>query len=463
MTALRRVCVIAVVLLGALTGCWQGPEPPRSTGSDTYGFRAPLVEEGTDALYRFDVTPDIDRWMTQRGVQGLAVFDADGQPARCGEIGSRASALDSMSRTTQGEVRAFDPEDCEGTDEVRICAEGHPCVPDYCPHVTAKQRDISLLEGADTPDALLALANADLPPAPQCVREGQGIDCTAGGKGALDVSHKRDPRRDQARALLRETGFADEYDPELDRAKANRGPPIVVLRIPPGAPGAPIFPYRLKAHPIDPPGIEGGFVVAFDEAPSELRLIWNRKDAKGTVRLVGYDAAGKRFENRDALQGAHSGSVDELGQRVRSHPTIREYRVVVESDAADLQLIGATSTTHVDKPFVRHDVKQYWFSASGHGPYWVYLEPHQSTCARTTGASFENVAAAADPDWPRAAMLGSVVENPRGHMAALEADHRGIGAWLNWGAAVGVAWLLALLAVVVRWLWIAYGSARRRC
>lgn len=69
---------------------------------------------------------------------------------------------------------------------------------------------------------------------------------------------------------------------------------------------------------------------------------------------------------------------------------------------------------------------------------------------------------AADPEWPLVARVGAIEANPRDPSAAFQADHRDAVAWLQWGAMIGVAWLVALFATLARWLWVVYGSADRR-
>jgi len=474
MSVFRRVApALACLILG---GCWKGPAPLKGEETDAYGWRAALTVDAADSLYRFDIPSELQQWMTQHDAQVPAVFDADGRPMMCSTLRGYNGALDSIAHTVQGRVGAFDPDRCRDSN-LRVCFKDGECVPDYCPHVTVDVPAGSIGD-LQTPEELLAVANAEIPHAPFCrpIALQAPRDCTVADDAALEQSRQAERRVGEARSALRrgnlgEETKSDEEIEEAQRARREHRAAKTVVRLPvpnsmlTGVPKPPQLPYKLTPRETRPLSIESGFVIEFDEPPREFRLVWSRPAEKfaTTARLAAYGENGRPIELREGVYPGPEAKGDTFEQLVRSDPKVRAYHVAVEPEVTGLVLLGATSTTHQPKPFVQDGHDHYWFSASGRAPYFVYLEHGRGRCGTGYDSrQFADMPRAADPDWPLVARVGAIEANPRSPSAAFMADHRDVLGWLQWGAMIGAAWLVALFATLARWLWVAYGSADRR-
>jgi hypothetical protein len=414
--------------------------------------------------------------MTQHDAQVPAVFDADGRPMMCSTLRGSNGALDSITHTVQGRVGVFDPDRCRDSN-LRVCFKDGECVPDYCPHVTVDVPTGSIGD-LRTPEELLAVANAEIPSAPFCrpIALQAPRDCTVADDAALEQSRKAERRRSEARSALRRANLgeetkSDEEIEEAHRARREHRAAKTIVRLPvpsatlTGVPKPPPLPYKLTPRETKPLSVEPGFVVEFDESPRELRLIWRRpaEEFATTARLAAYGANGRPIELREDVYPRTEAKGDTFEQLMRSDPKVRAYHVAVEPEVVGLQLLGATSTTHEPKPFVRDGQEHYWFAASGRAPYFVYLEHGRGRCGTSYDTrQFADAPRAADPEWPLVARIGAIEANPRSGSAAFQADHHDALAWLQWGEMIGAVWLAALLATLARWLWVAYGPEARR-
>lgn len=472
----------------ALGGCVQGPHAPKDGSPDAYGWRAPVVIEGSEPVYRFDIAPDVEKWLVDERIRGLAIFDAHGAPQACGAFGN--GPIESTVTLAHARISAFTPDTCAGHGDPPVCFKGHDCaVPDVCPRTQIDLSRWNALSNIDTLPDLLAIANA---PPDACDIERQS-PCEHVGLNDAIHTQQRLTRRDARSALYwahldrlltpdpppppRTT--AGQFNPGSSGDVAGaaggiRGRLGGAILSAPGASGAPTAlatPSRATARSAASNGRDaadddtGGYVVEFDEPASEIRLYWSPPTGSqiGTTRLVAYDAEGHRHANTDPLQPFGGNLADRFEQVVRLDIHPRSLRVIAQSSVPDLRLVAATSTKREHKPFVDGHLRQYWFAAKGTAPYALYFERDRGTCG-SYGEDPRTLAAYPrlnGPAWPPAATIGAPLRNPRGLFAALAASSFGSFVWLNWlGLMLGL-WLAGAALVGVRW-WVLRSTRPQR-
>ena len=440
---MRLIAAAALTLL--LAACMEGPRTPKSNEAPSYSSRMPieLADDGT--IHRLEL----------EATRYIGIFDADGVPQRCGRIDPMSGPIAETATVAEARIAEFDPAVCRGSPQPAVCFSGHACrIPSYCPHATIDLGRDDVLAGIDDFHRLVEIANAPLPTS-EC--DAAPARCSDPARDALDTEKALAPRRG-ARFALGNAGFGDwvQPDPEQPRRWFSPGDTTLGQNQPrdPRA-NAMIKPAR-HAGPLPdlvvPAGMHG-YVISFDAPPDEIHLSYSPplSAPAGRTRTIDFDARGARNDRIDALEPAG---------RYPSHPDPRqalakgahaqEMLVIVESDQPELRLVAATSTHRTRKPFVAGRKSVFWFATTGRAPYAVYVEPKQSNC--DAHAPDTDVRAHRDDaDWPPAAHVGAIEPNPRSLLAAAASARFELLVWAWWAAAIGTLWILALLALALRW------------
>jgi len=483
----RLLRILAVAC--ALAGCMRGPEVPKVGSPDAYGWRAPIDVVGNEPAYRFDIAPELEKWLGEQDIRGIAIFDATGTPQACG--GFSNGPLESKITHSQGRVAEFAADACTPHGDPAVCFRGRGCdIADYCPHIEIDLSRSATLAGIDALPDLLAVANA-APDACDLTRE---TPCTEVGLNDEIHAQQRQARREARSALARVQldALLKPDPPPPPRTKPGqfnpgsgamgggvRGRLGGAMLSGPGASGASQPNYGpIPLTPVGTPAIRspqsktgdaaaeatGGYVVEFDEPATEIRLYWSPPTGGqvGTTTLIAYDAEGHLHTHTDYLQPFGGNMADRFEQVVwiDTHP--RSLRVIAQSSIPDLRLVGATSTKREHKPFVDAHKRQYWFAPSGHAPYGLYLEHGQGTCAY--GEDARQTAAYPrinEPDWPPAATIGAPIRNPRSAFAALASSRFGVVVWGYWLGVMLALWCAGAALVGVRW-WVLRSTRLQR-
>lgn len=454
-TPRRAIALLPIVF--ALCGCLPGPVSPDSASTKAYRWRATLAGAASEPIYRFDLTPEFQRWMDDNGVRSVAVFDALGRSQSCGRLGSTHAPLSSTTTTFEGRIAPYDPAACKAHDELPICFAGEPCtLPDYCPRIEINLNWTSLGE-VTTLDQLVDIANKPRPPFPCEVSSDVG--CTPEHVPANDAISQE---RGEARSALVRAGLDRMVKPDPPRLQRrnwfspgetlNKDGTFVI-------PASPVLPDReavARNAELRRYDNSGGYVVEFDEPASELTFYWRRPDAtriEGKTTVIAYNAEGRRFGNTSPLYPTNDSPPGMLQQAVRGSTPMRTFRVVTEANAPDMQLVEVKSTTYADKPFIDARKRQFWFAAHGTAPYSIYAERGRGTCAGGDSVEISPTdARLREPDRPLPLAVGERIENQRSLLASLAVDHYDVFVWLCWLGLLLLIWAPGACLIAVRWI-----------
>lgn len=476
-----RLHVALLAFACVLSGCMQGPVAPRDSDRDAYGFRAAIDTPGSEPVYRFDIAPDIEKWLSDRDIHAVSVFDANGQPQACGSFASASGPLESTAVMSRARISTYDEGACAAHGEPLVCFKDHPCdLPEFCPRTRIDLTLWHALAGIDTLPKLLAIANA--PPDP-CEIEGSS-PCT-------DIGFNDDFHAEQR--LVRRAARSALYWAHLDALLTPDPPPPP--RTTPGvfnpgnggesahAKASGVMLSTRQSDPaqkphanapkrgaqpaqVAPAGEAGDYVVEFDEPASEIRLHWTSTTQggdMGTTETIAYDANGMQHTHADALQPFGGRMADGFEQVLSLDMHPRAMRVIVHSNVTGLRLVGATSTKHEPKPFYDGTRRQFWFAASGAAPYALYAERRRGLCTRNEDprrmAAYPRIN---DVAWPPAATIGAPRASPRGPLAMLTATNFSAVVWLYWLALMFALWVPAAAFVGARWWRVRRFEARQR-
>jgi hypothetical protein len=206
---MRRTGARALLLLFAClgAGCWNNPPPPTHEAA-AFAWRADIVTDAPSPLYRFELTPELDR-IRKNGVPGVAVLDATGAMLTCG--GAMLRATNDPVFTLRNEIAASVREGDDLTrcgDAIPTCIAGKKCgVPDECPRKTIDVAGTALDDATRPEDILDALHVDPSPPACRPESSDAARDCTIADAAAIARYHRERQRREDARHLVERYGI----------------------------------------------------------------------------------------------------------------------------------------------------------------------------------------------------------------------------------------------------------------
>ncbi|HEX5124548.1 MAG TPA: hypothetical protein VFV97_14995 [Rhodanobacteraceae bacterium] len=491
---MRRTRACALLLLFACLGggCWNNPPPPTHEAA-AFAWRADIVTDAPSPLYRFELTPELDR-IRRNGAPGIAVLDATGAKLFCGGATLRGSNDPVFTLRNEIAARVREGGDLTHCDDaIPTCIAGKKCgVPDECPRKTIDTAGTALDDATRPEDILDALHVDPSPPACRPESSDAARECTSADAPAIARYHRERQRREDARHLVERYGikYTGHYPQPLQTVSTvrNRGGAIasgpsrsgsgamggaIVGQFNPGN-GGPVD----KSPPkiVEPPlgaDIDAAtwLVTLADDVPKNdlvmLELTWNLPPpiAYPKAALVTFDARGELKREKfgigpDADKYVRGAPVV---QSVPTHASTRYLRVVTPEATPDLHLVGARAFYFTPKPFAAetHDAV-YWFEPSDHPPFHVGLDARNGDCSGAIyGEKAKSLPRLAEADWPPAARLGAP-ERGASNTAEAIAHDQTLSAWIRWARYVLVAWLAALAVTAARWAWLARVASPRR-